>query len=268
MDEQARPHAGAGQVSRSGPGCRQYRVSARSVSWRCGPRKKRLQLCRGSALTPACQGAARRSGRGGGTAWTAVRARCRRPPAARRVWRSLRRCLAGPGRRRRHPNKRQATRLPAGACLGFARRRGPWHGTAAAVPRVPARGRALTQPAPRAAEGLPPRGLATECRWRAPLLRPQSQECGGRCMGPLAQTACTGGRLAPWPRPRPRRRHLCAVGLARADGPLATRRRQGYWRMAGNRLLHRALHPQWVWHPGVPNRRPQGMARHDGASAP
>ena len=68
----------------------------------------------------------------------------RRMGRSRRVWRSLRRYLAGHGRRRRHPNKRQATRLPAGACLGFARRRGPWHGTAAAVPRVPARGRAST----------------------------------------------------------------------------------------------------------------------------
>ena len=117
----------------------------------------------------------------------------RRMGRSRRVWRSLRRYLAGHGRRRRHPNKRQATRLPAGACLGFARRRGPWHGTAAAVPRVPARGRALTQPAPRAAEGLPPRGLATECRWRAPLLRPQSQGCGGRCIGPPGADGVYGG---------------------------------------------------------------------------
>ena len=230
------------------------------------PEKKRLQLCRGSALTPACQGAARRSGRGGGTAWTAVRARCRRPPAPRRVWRSLRRCLAGPGRRRRHPNKRQATRLPAGACLGFARRRGPWHGTAAAVPRVPARGRALTN--------------RRHGRQRASRLEawPRNVAGGRHSCGHSRRDAAVVA-WAPWrrrrvrvgdwhPWPRPRRRHLCAVGLARADGTLATRRRQGYWRMAGNRLVHRALHPQWVWHPGVPNRRPQGIARHDGASAP
>jgi len=41
LDEQTRPPPGAGQAGGSGPGCRQGGVAARSVPWRCGPRKKK-----------------------------------------------------------------------------------------------------------------------------------------------------------------------------------------------------------------------------------
>jgi len=65
-----------------------------------------------------------------------------------------------------------------------------------------------------------------------------------------------------WKRPRTRRRHLLALGISRDDVKLATRSRKGYWRMAGNSIVQRALTKQWLWNQGVPNMRQQWIALH------
>jgi hypothetical protein len=78
------------------------------------------------------------------------------------------------------------------------------------------------------------------------------------------------GRRCSWKqgkRPRARRRHRLALGIARDEVTLATRSRKGYWRMAGNSIVQRALNTQWVWHQGVPTMRHQWMDLHDGAQA-
>jgi hypothetical protein len=78
-------------------------------------------------------------------------------------------------------------------------------------------------------------------------------------------------RLGYWKqgqRPRTRRRPLFALGRSRDDVKLATRSRKGYWRMAGNSIVQRALNKQWWWTQGVPNMRQQWIDLHYGASAP
>ena len=65
-----------------------------------------------------------------------------------------------------------------------------------------------------------------------------------------------------WKRPRTRRRHLLALGISKDDVKLATRSRKGYWRMAGNSIVQRALTKQWLWDHGVPNMRQQWVDLH------
>jgi RNA-directed DNA polymerase len=65
-----------------------------------------------------------------------------------------------------------------------------------------------------------------------------------------------------WKRPRTRRRHLLALGIPRDEVKLATRSRKGYWRMAGNSIVQRALTKQWLWDQGVPHLRQQWVALH------
>jgi len=65
-----------------------------------------------------------------------------------------------------------------------------------------------------------------------------------------------------WKRPRTRRRHLLALGIPRDEVKLATRSRKGYWRMAGNSIVQRALTKQWLWDQGVPNMRQQWVDLH------
>ncbi len=65
-----------------------------------------------------------------------------------------------------------------------------------------------------------------------------------------------------WKRPRTRRRHLLALGISKDDGKLASRSRKGYWRMAGNSIVQRALTKQWLWDRGVPNMRQQWVDLH------
>ena len=65
-----------------------------------------------------------------------------------------------------------------------------------------------------------------------------------------------------WKRPRTRRRHLLALGIPRDEVKLATRSRKGYWRMAENSIVQRALTKQWLWHQGVPNMRQQWVDLH------
>ena len=65
-----------------------------------------------------------------------------------------------------------------------------------------------------------------------------------------------------WKRPRTRRRRLLALGISKEDVKLATRSRKGYWRMAGNSIVQRALTKQWLWNQGVPNMRQQWIDIH------
>jgi RNA-directed DNA polymerase len=65
-----------------------------------------------------------------------------------------------------------------------------------------------------------------------------------------------------WKRPRTRRRHLLALGIPRDEVKLASRSSKGYWRMAGNSIVQRALTKQWLWDQGVPNMRQQWIALH------
>ena len=69
-----------------------------------------------------------------------------------------------------------------------------------------------------------------------------------------------------WKRPRTRRRHLLALGVSREKVKLATRSRKGYWRMAGNSIVQRALTKQWLWAQGVPHMRQQWIALHHGSA--
>ena len=69
-----------------------------------------------------------------------------------------------------------------------------------------------------------------------------------------------------WKRPRTRRRHLLALGVSREKVKLATRSRKGYWRMAGNSIVQRALTKQWLWDQGVPHMRQQWITLHYGSA--
>ena len=65
-----------------------------------------------------------------------------------------------------------------------------------------------------------------------------------------------------WKRPRTRRRHLLALGIPRDEVKLATRSRKGYWRMAANSIVQRALTKEWLWDQGVPTMRQQWVDLH------
>jgi RNA-directed DNA polymerase len=65
-----------------------------------------------------------------------------------------------------------------------------------------------------------------------------------------------------WKRARPRRRRLLALGIPRDEVKLATRSSKGYWRMAGNSIVQRALTKRWLWNQGVPNMRQQWIDLH------
>jgi len=65
-----------------------------------------------------------------------------------------------------------------------------------------------------------------------------------------------------WKRPRTRRRHLLALGIPKDEVKLASRCSKGYWRMAGNSIVQRALTKQWLWNHGVPNMRQQWVDLH------
>jgi len=65
-----------------------------------------------------------------------------------------------------------------------------------------------------------------------------------------------------WKRPRTRRRHLLALGIPKDEVKLASRSLKGYWRMARNSIVQRALTKQWLWGQGVPNMRQQWVDLH------
>lgn len=70
-----------------------------------------------------------------------------------------------------------------------------------------------------------------------------------------------------WKQPRTRRRHLIALGIPKDEVKLASRSRKGYWRMAGNSIVQRALTNQWLEEQGVPNMRNQWIVLHYGPDA-
>jgi RNA-directed DNA polymerase len=188
--------------------------------------------------------------------------------AAKRVLPSLSRFSEGPLRRRVNPNKSQAARLSAGACLGCERRRGkrPW--TKAAVQRFTARVRELTNR--RNGRHMTAR-IAALKRYGSGWLndvghRQRYAEGGDSDQGRRRRVRRCSWKQ--WQRPRTRRRHLLALGIARAEGKRATRSRKGHWRRAGNRIGQRALHTPWLGQQGVPTMRQPGIDLPDGASAP
>jgi RNA-directed DNA polymerase len=188
--------------------------------------------------------------------------------AAKRVLGSISRCIEGRLRLRINSNKRKAARLSACSFLGFELRRGTLHWTDAAVKRFKERVREITTRS---------NGRNMKVRIEA-LKRYVSGWLNdfGHSHSYAEVVALDGWlrrrvRLCywkQWKRPRTRRRHLLARGISRDDVKLATRRRKGYWRMAGNSIVQRALSKQWLWNQGVPNMRQQWIDLHDGASAP
>lgn len=152
--------------------------------------------------------------------------------------------------------------------LGFEWRRGPWPWTAAAVKRFKERGREIT--ARSNGRSMPGR-LAALKRYVTGWLQYFGHSRSDAEVVALAHWRRRRVRLGSWKqgkRPRTRRRHRRALGIPRDEVHLATRSRQGYWRMAGQSLVQRALSKQWLWTQGVPNMRPQWMALHYGAKAP
>jgi RNA-directed DNA polymerase len=65
-----------------------------------------------------------------------------------------------------------------------------------------------------------------------------------------------------WKRARTRRRHLLAFGIPKDEVKLASRSSKGYWRMARNSIVQRALTKQWLWDQGVPHMRQQWIELH------
>ena len=70
-----------------------------------------------------------------------------------------------------------------------------------------------------------------------------------------------------WKQPRTRRRHLIALGISPSEVHMATRSRKGYWRMAGNSLVQRALTNHWLHEQGVPDMRTLWITLHYGPKA-
>ena len=70
-----------------------------------------------------------------------------------------------------------------------------------------------------------------------------------------------------WKQPRTRRRHLLAMGIPREEVHRATRSRKGYWRMAGNSIVQRALTNRWLHEQGVPDMRALWITLHYGPLA-
>lgn len=161
-------------------------------------------------------------------------------------------------------NRTKSKAACLGECtfLGFAIYRGKLHWTDAAVQRFKERVREITS-----------RSNGQNMRSRIPALmryvtgwlnyyghsRSYSQLLG------LDQWLRRRVRLCywkQWKRPRTRRRHLLALGIPRDEVKLATRSRKGYWRMAENSIVQRALTKQWLWDQGVPNMRQQWVDLH------
>ena len=70
-----------------------------------------------------------------------------------------------------------------------------------------------------------------------------------------------------WKQPRTRRRHLLSMGISPNEVHMATRSRKGYWRMAGNSIVQRALTNRWLHEHGVPDLRTLWITRHYGPRA-
>lgn len=188
--------------------------------------------------------------------------------AAQRVLRSISRFIEGRLRLRINPAKTKAARLSACTFLGFELRRGKLHWSDAAVKRFKERVREITK-----------RSNGRNMTFRIEALKRYVSgwlNYFGHSHS-YAEVVELDGWLRrrvrlcywkQWKRPRTRRRHLLALGIPRDEVKLATRSRKGYWRMAGNSIVQRALTKQWLWDQGVPNMRQQWIDLHYGASAP
>ena len=226
--------------------CQHGREGSRRVSG-VGPSPlgaETLGPCRGP-LSPSRQAARAHPGvpRGGATLWPGARGHG---------------VDGGATRTRGRP--RACTRALSSASRGDAGRgtgpRPPSHGSRRGAERAPTG----------ATGGIGPPALEAWTRNVAGRLHscgPSRRYAGASLPCPTGADGVYGWAAPVAAAPPPLRR-----GVLRADGPLATRRRQGYWRLAGNRIVHRALHQQCVWPPGVPTRWPQWSDRLYGASAP
>lgn len=182
--------------------------------------------------------------------------------------RSISRFIEGRLGLRINGSKSQATRLSACGFLGFEVRRGQLHGTDAAVTRCKERVRELT--ARSNGQSMTTR-LAALKRYGTGWLQYFGHSRSYAEVVELDQWRRRRVRLCDWKqwkRPRTRRRPLLALGIPRDEVHLATRSRKGYWRMAGNRIVQRALTKAWLWKQGVPNMRQQWIALHYGAKVP
>jgi RNA-directed DNA polymerase len=188
--------------------------------------------------------------------------------AATRVLRSISRFIEGHLRLRVNPSKSKAARLSACSFLGFELRRAKLHWTDAAVKRFKERVREITNRSN--GRNMTARIEALK-RYVSGWLNYFGHSQSYAEVVELDQWLRRRVRLGywkQWQRPRTRRRHLLALGITRDEVKLATRSRKGHWRMAGNSIVQRALHKQWLWKQGVPNMRQQWIDLHYGASAP
>ncbi len=187
--------------------------------------------------------------------------------AAERVLCSISRFIEGRLKPRINQTKSKAARLDGCTFLGFELRRGKLHWTKAVVERFKERIREITA-----------RSNGRNIWFRIQALRRYvigwlnyfGHSRSYNELVRLDQWLRRRVRLCywkQWKRPRPRRRHLLALGIPRDEVKLATRSRKGYWRMAGNSIVQRALTKQWLWDQGVPNMRKQWIDLHYGASA-
>ena len=188
--------------------------------------------------------------------------------AAQRVLHSISRFIEGRLRLRINWTKSQAARLSAGSVLGFELKRGTLRWTDAAVKRFKERIREITA----RSNG---RRLASRLEALQRYGTGWLNDVGHRhsyaelvALDHWRRRRVRLGDWKQWQRPRTRRRPLLALGLSRDDVHLATRSRKGSWRMAGNRIVQRALTNQWLWAQGVPNMRQPWVGLHYGASAP
>jgi RNA-directed DNA polymerase len=182
--------------------------------------------------------------------------------AAQRVLLTIGRFIEGHLRLRINQAKSQAARLSECTFLGFRLSRGKLRWTDGAVERFKERIRELTA-----------RSNGRNIRFRIHALQRYvigwlnyfGHSHSYNELVQLDQWLRRRVRLCywkQWKRPRTRRRHLLALGIPCDEVKLATRSRKGYWRMAGNSIVQRALTKQWLWSQGVPNMRQQWINLH------
>ena len=188
--------------------------------------------------------------------------------AAERVLKSISRFIEGRLRLLINLTKSKAARLNACTFLGFMLKRGRLCWTPDAVRRFKERVREIT--ARSNGRSMPSRILILR-RYVTGWLNYFGHSRTYQEMVELDHWLRRRVRLCfwkSWKRPRTRRRHLLALGIPRDQVKLATRSRKGYWRMAHNSIVQRALTNEWLWDQGVPNMRKQWIALHYGAKTP
>jgi RNA-directed DNA polymerase len=182
--------------------------------------------------------------------------------AAQRVLQSIGLFIEGKLALSINSTKSKAARLTECSFLGFTMRQGKLRWTDAAVRRFKQRVKEITH-----------RSNGRNMHWRIQALRRYvvgwlnyfGHSRSYSQLLELDQWLRRRVRLCywkQWKRPRTRRRHLLALGIPRDEVKLASRSRKGYWRMAGNSILQRALTNQWLWDHGVPHMRQQWVHLH------